>query len=172
MVSPRRILRKGIPVRAHLAAGELSVLRTCVTKQTGDMVLQRSATATDTRHLGTQDDVYALEGESDYGSTFAVLVELPKGRDVSSGPMSRVWNFAASCLPLNKPLQRDGARGTLWIAAAARIRVRTRRLSRGRMLSSCFVPSTRLGAGESSRRGWKCYSQTWCGLRPVRSATS
>jgi hypothetical protein len=34
--------------------------------------------------------VYALERESNLGSTFAVLVELSEGRDVGSGPVSRV----------------------------------------------------------------------------------
>jgi hypothetical protein len=33
--------------------------------------------------------LYALERESNLGSTFAVFVELSEGRDVSSGPVSR-----------------------------------------------------------------------------------
>ena len=32
--------------------------------------------------------------------------------------------------------------------------------------------STRPGARASSRRGWRCYSQTWFGPQPVHSATS
>jgi hypothetical protein len=56
--------------------------------------------------------LYALERESNLGSTFAVLIELSQERDVGSGPVSRVWNFAPNCLPLDKPLQRVGARGT------------------------------------------------------------
>ncbi len=56
--------------------------------------------------------LYALERESNRGSTFAVLVELSEGRDVSSGPVSRVWNLASNSLPLDRPLQRDGTRGT------------------------------------------------------------
>ena len=59
-----------------------------------------------------------------------------------------------------------------WIAAAVRIAVPTRRLSRWRTLSSCFVPSIRPGARASSRQGWKCYSQNWCGLQLAHSATS
>jgi hypothetical protein len=56
--------------------------------------------------------VYALERESNLGSTFAVLIELPEGRDVSSGPVSRVRNLTSNGLPLDQPLQRDGPRRT------------------------------------------------------------
>jgi hypothetical protein len=42
--------------------------------------------------------LYALERESDHGSTFAVFVELSKRRNVSSGPVSRVWDFASNSL--------------------------------------------------------------------------
>jgi hypothetical protein len=34
-----------------------------------------------------------------------------------------------------------------------------------------FVPSIRRGARGSSKRGWRCYSQTWCGL-PLRAQQS
>src|SRR5271170_6806496 len=56
--------------------------------------------------------VYALERELYLGSTFAVLIELPEGRDVSSGPVSRVRHLASNSLPLDQPLQRDGPRRT------------------------------------------------------------
>jgi hypothetical protein len=56
--------------------------------------------------------LYALERESNLGSTFAVLIELSEGRDVSSGPVSRVWDLASNSLPLDQPLQRDGTRRT------------------------------------------------------------
>src|ERR1700753_2280954 len=36
----------------------------------------------------------------------------------------------------------------------------------------CFVLSIRLGGRGNSRQGWRCYSQTWCGLQLVPSATS
>jgi len=58
-----------------------------------------------------------------------------------------------------------------WIAAAARIVAPTRRSSRSRTPSSCFEPSIRPRARASSRQGWKCSSQTWCGLQLVLSAT-
>jgi transposase InsO family protein len=56
--------------------------------------------------------VYAMEIELYLGSTFAVLIELPEGRDVSSGPVSRVLNLASNGLPLDQSLQRDGPRRT------------------------------------------------------------
>jgi len=56
--------------------------------------------------------VYALERELYLGSTFAVLIELSEGRDVSSGPVSRVRNLTSNGLPLDQPLQRDGSRRT------------------------------------------------------------
>src|SRR5664279_3236894 len=56
--------------------------------------------------------VYALERELYLGSTFAVLIELPEGRDVSSRPVSRVRHLTSNGLPLDQPLQRDGSRGT------------------------------------------------------------
>src|SRR5271154_2785586 len=55
--------------------------------------------------------VYALERELYLGSTFAVLIELPERRAVSSGPVSRVRDLTSNGLPLDQPLQRDGARG-------------------------------------------------------------
>jgi hypothetical protein len=55
---------------------------------------------------------YALERESNLGSTSAVLIELSEGRDVSSGPVSRVRNLTSNGLPLDQPLQRDGPRRT------------------------------------------------------------
>jgi len=51
--------------------------------------------------------LYALERESDHGSTLAVLVELSEGGDVSGGPVSRVWNLTSNGLPLDQSLQRD-----------------------------------------------------------------
>jgi hypothetical protein len=40
---------------------------------------------------------------------FTVFVELSEGRDVGSGPVSRVWDLASNGLPLDQSLQRDGA---------------------------------------------------------------
>ena len=51
--------------------------------------------------------VYALERELYLGSTFAVFIELSEGRDVSGGPVPRVWNLTSNGLPLDQPLQRD-----------------------------------------------------------------
>jgi hypothetical protein len=53
--------------------------------------------------------LYALERESNLGSTFASLVELSEGRDVGRGPVSRVWDFASNGLPLDQSLQRNRA---------------------------------------------------------------
>ena len=55
--------------------------------------------------------VYALERELYLGSTFAVLIELPKRRDVSSGPVSRVRSLTSNGLSLDQPVQRDGPEG-------------------------------------------------------------
>ena len=55
--------------------------------------------------------LYALERESDLRSTSAVFVELSEGRDVGSGPVSRIWNLPPNGLPLDQSLQRDGAEG-------------------------------------------------------------
>lgn len=41
---------------------------------------------------------------------FAVFGELSERRDVSSGPLSSVWDLASNGLPLDQSLQRDGAR--------------------------------------------------------------
>src|SRR5271170_2642583 len=87
----------------------LSVLSTCVTKQTKDMVYSEARRL---RILGIWAHttmLYALERESDLGSTFAVFVELSEGRDVGSGPVSRIWNLPPNGLPLDQSLQRDGA---------------------------------------------------------------
>jgi len=46
--------------------------------------------------------VYALERELYRGSTFAVFIELSEGRDVSGGPVSRVWNLTSNGLPLDQ----------------------------------------------------------------------
>src|SRR6185437_12292280 len=54
--------------------------------------------------------LYALERDSDHGSTFAVLVELSEGRDVCSGPVPRVWDLTSHSVPLDQSLQRDWAR--------------------------------------------------------------
>jgi hypothetical protein len=71
----------------------LSVLSTCVTKQTGDMVYSEARRLW---FLGIGQHttmLYALERESDHGSTSAVFGELSKRRDVGSGPVPRVWDF-------------------------------------------------------------------------------
>ena len=91
---------------------KVSVLSTCVTKQTRDMVYSEARWLSFLSFSQRLTMLYALERESNLGSTFAVLIELSEGRDVGSGPVSRVWNFASNCLPLDKSLQRDGARGT------------------------------------------------------------
>src|SRR5271170_2176949 len=53
--------------------------------------------------------LYALERESDHGSTSSVFVELSERGDVRSGPVPRVWNLPSNWLPLDQSLQRDGA---------------------------------------------------------------
>ena len=87
----------------------LSVLSTCVTNQTGDMVYSGARRVRILAIWARLTMVYALERELYLGSTFAVLIVLPEGRDVSSGPVSRVWDLASNGLPLDQSLQRDGA---------------------------------------------------------------
>ena len=69
----------GDPLRRAIGAAPLSVLSTSVTKQTGDMVYSGARRL---RILGIWAHttmLYALERDSDHGSTFAVSVELPEG---------------------------------------------------------------------------------------------
>jgi hypothetical protein len=78
----------GNPLWARGAA-LLSVLSTCVTKQTGDMVYSEARRL---RMLGIwarTTMLYALERESDHGSTSSVFVELSERGDVRSGPVPR-----------------------------------------------------------------------------------
>jgi len=90
----------------------LSVLNTSVTKQTGDMVYSE-ARRRRLLSIGQRTTMlYALERESDLGSTFAVSVELSEGRAVGSGPVSLIWDIASNRLLLDQSLQRDGAGGT------------------------------------------------------------
>ena len=60
----------------------LSVLRTCVTKQTGDMRYSEAEPLWFRTPVLRTMMRYALESEFCFGSTLAVLVELSKGRDV------------------------------------------------------------------------------------------
>ena len=60
----------------------LSVLRTCVTKQTGDMRYSEAEPLWFTTPVLRTMMRYALESELCYGSTLAVLVELSKRGDV------------------------------------------------------------------------------------------
>jgi len=69
----------------------MSVLSTSVTKQTGDMVYSGARRRLYLRIGQRTTMLYALERGSNPGSTFAVLIELSEGRDVSSGPVSRVF---------------------------------------------------------------------------------
>ena len=67
--------------------GALSVLSTSVTKQTGDMVYS-GARRRRFLSIGQRTTMlYALERESDLGSTSAVFVELTEGGEASSGPV-------------------------------------------------------------------------------------
>jgi len=65
----------------------MSVLGTSVTKQTGDMVYSgaRRRQILSIRQHTTM--LYALERESDHGSTSSVFIELSERGDVSSGPV-------------------------------------------------------------------------------------
>src|ERR1700744_4520301 len=55
--------------------------------------------------------VYALERELYLGTTFAVFIELSEGRDVSGGPVSRLWNLTSTGLPLNHRYNETGPEG-------------------------------------------------------------
>ena len=79
-------------MRRAIGAAPLSVLSTCVTKQTGDMVYSEARRLSFLSFSQRLTMLYALERESNLGSTFAVLIELSEGRDVGSGPVSRVWD--------------------------------------------------------------------------------
>jgi len=67
--------------------GTLTPLSTCVTKQTGDMVYSEARWLWMLCLWAGTTMLYALERESNLGSTFAVFVELLEGRDVGSGPV-------------------------------------------------------------------------------------
>ena len=54
---------------------------------------------------------YALERESYRGSTSAISIELPKGRDVCFRAMPRVRSVAAYGLSMDQSLQREWAEG-------------------------------------------------------------
>jgi hypothetical protein len=76
----------GNPLTRAIGAEPLSVLSTCVTKQTGDMVYSEARRGLYLSIRQHMTMLYALEREFYLGSTFAVLIELSEGRDVSSGP--------------------------------------------------------------------------------------
>ena len=103
------MLNIGEAPRAEQWAEPLSVLSTSVTKQTGDMVYSEARRRRFLSIGQRTTMLYALERESDRGSTLTVFVELSEGRDVGSGPVSRVRHFASNGLPLDQSLQRDGA---------------------------------------------------------------
>jgi hypothetical protein len=65
----------------------VSVLSTSVTKQTGDMVYSEARRLQMLGIWARTTMLYALERESDLGSTSAILVELSERGDVSSGPV-------------------------------------------------------------------------------------
>jgi hypothetical protein len=100
----------GDPLRGAIGAAPLSVLSTSVTKQTGDMVYSGARRLRILSIWAHTTMLYALERDSDHGSTFAVFVELSEERDVGCGPVPRVWNLSSNGLPLDQSLQRDGAR--------------------------------------------------------------
>src|SRR5579871_6390265 len=77
----------GDPLRRAIGAAPLSVLSTCVTKQTGDMVYSEARWLWMLCLWAGTTMLYALERESNLGSTSAVFVELSEGRDVGSGPV-------------------------------------------------------------------------------------
>jgi hypothetical protein len=120
---------------------------------TGDMLyktdrrhgLRRSATATLPTHGATHDDVVCL------------------GKRVES--WINVWQFLSSYQKEEMSVADLCRAYGISRPAAARIPVRTRRLSRWRTLFSRFAPSNPLGAHANWRQGWKCYSRTSCGLR-------
>jgi hypothetical protein len=99
----------GSPLWRAIGAEPLSVLSTSVTKQTGDMVYSEAGWRRFLSLLAGMTMLYALERESNLGSTFAVFVELSERRDVGSGPVPRVWDLAPNGLPLDQSIQRDGA---------------------------------------------------------------
>jgi hypothetical protein len=79
--------RLGTPLRRAIGAGPLSVLSTSVTKQTGDMVYSEARRLRILGIWARTTMLYALERESDLGSTYGVFVELSERGDVSSGPV-------------------------------------------------------------------------------------
>jgi hypothetical protein len=84
----------------------LSVLSTSVTKQTGDMVYSGARRLRILSIWAHTTILYALERDSDHGSTFAVLIELSEARAVCSGLVPCVWDLASNGLPLDQSLQR------------------------------------------------------------------
>ncbi len=99
---------RGNPLSPRHSLVILSVLSTSVTKQTGDMVYSEARRLRIPGIWAHTTMLYALERESDLGSTFAVSVELSEGRDVSSGPMSRVWTSAKSARSAKQPCESTG----------------------------------------------------------------
>jgi hypothetical protein len=86
VLSPQRNACPGIPTL-------LSVLSTSVTKRTGDMVYSGARRGRILAIWARITMLHVLERVSARGSTFAVPVELSEGRDVSSGPVSRIPTF-------------------------------------------------------------------------------
>ena len=93
-------------------AEPMSVLRTSVTKQTGDMVYSEAGWRRFLSLGAGMTMLYALERESNLGSTFAVFVELSERRDVGSGPVPHVRDLASHSVPLDQSLQRNRTRRT------------------------------------------------------------
>ena len=80
----------GNPLRRAIGAEPLSVLSTCVTKQTKDMVYSAARRLWFLSSEQFRTILNALEREPDHGSTSAVFGQLSGGRDVGSEPVPRV----------------------------------------------------------------------------------
>src|SRR5438105_12499383 len=84
----------------------------CFTKQTGDMVYTMAENSWLSQlWLDARRCVYALERDSNRGSTPAVLIELSEGRNVRDRSLPRVRHFTSNCLQVDQALRRGWARG-------------------------------------------------------------
>src|SRR5580692_6466749 len=92
------------PLVTGVGATVVSVLSTCVTKHTKDMVYSEARRLWFFSSEQFRTILNALERESDHGSASAVFSQLSKRRDVRSGLVSRVWNIAPHSLSLDKPI--------------------------------------------------------------------
>jgi hypothetical protein len=85
----------------------MSVLGRCFTKQTGDMVYTMAENSWLSQlWLDARRCVYALERDSNRGSTPAVLIELSEGRNVRDRSVPRVRHLASNCLQVDQALRR------------------------------------------------------------------